>query len=191
MSNALHPLHNFVPVSFMTQPRVLSVLGNLPEKFFELPEEIVNQIGKITYRFISFIQSTDIPDDGTQTEEMQQAAERMYDDLLKLADVMFTDNKQPLALFQVAVPHSPFVFIFGQGNFTTEGSEESINAKWVLQYIEQPNSDQLQEMGQVVLVGVSQSLEDRHPGIMEKAAKGVMTVTDILEIIESDIQLKS
>ena len=93
-------------------------------------------------------------------------------------------------IYKAIIPVSPFVIVFGQAVIKFGDNAEAVTVDWIVQNVQNPSGGYA-PMGALVQIGVSQAMEDLHPGLMERASKQEITIDELLNLIEAAVVVTS
>lgn len=168
-------------------PRVMAQIERHNTQSVPASKEVNAQVGLALYEFISGIQKVGAPADGKSTPELDRITENLYAKLSVVSKELFGDSPISDTKVFVSMPEqSPFIIVFGKSFITLPDTDDHILLEWVTQNFLQ-DSETTHLMGGMVLISVNQALEDRHPGLMERAQKQEVSLEEIISLIEKDI----
>lgn len=178
------PPYPIIPEQFKDSPKFLSSFGKLA-----YPESVndtdLHTCGRALYQFTLGLQQN--PDE----ESVTKATDVLYNVLDGVRASLFTDaqNDKP-KIYKAIIPVSPFVIVFGQAVIKFGDNAEAVTVDWIVQNVQNPSGGYA-PMGALVQIGVSQAMEDLHPGLMERASKQEITIDELLNLIEAAVVVTS
>lgn len=186
------PPYAILPHELYTQPKFNQAIGKLkwPES---VSDPLRKKCGQALFNFIRGLQGANT----TNTPEEVQAkanelTEKLYQTLSEVQVEAFKDYNDAAAKIYVAyVEKSPFTIVFGRAKIQIGESEELVSVDWIVQNVESQDRKGFDCMGGLTQIGISQAMEDLHPGLMERASRQEVNMDEILNIIETSIKQRS